>query len=125
MGADGVGGDGFQSALVDGGTVGGQEDGCVAIAEWENGGEHVTEVFFYLETAAFVASGESWGVEDDAVELLFSAFEARENVHDVIGVEAVRFGRESVEDEVGFPAVEGFAGQVDAASFGTDAGGGD
>jgi hypothetical protein len=109
MGADGVGGDGFQSALVDGGTVGGQEDGCVAIAEWENGGEHVTEVFFYLETAAFVASGEGWGVEDDAVKLLISSFEAGENVHDVVRVEAVRFGGEPVEGEVGFASVEGFA----------------
>ena len=125
MGADGVGSDGFEGSLVEGGAVRGEQDGGVSLTERDDGGEHFPEMIFDLETAPLVASRKGGRIEDDAVELLFSAFEARENVHDVIGVEAVRFGRESVEGEVGFPSVEGFAGQVDAAGFGAGAGGGD
>jgi hypothetical protein len=123
--ANGVGGDGLEGSLVEGGAVRGEQDGGVSVTEWDDGGEHFPEVIFDLKTATFVASREGRGIEDNAVELLFSAFEAGENVHHVIGVEAVRVGGEAIEDEVGFPAVEGFAGQVDTASFCSCACGGD
>lgn len=125
MGANRVGGDGFEGSLVHRGAVRGEQDRGVSLAQWDDSRERFSEMIFDLETAPLVASRKGGRIEDDAVKLLLPAFEAWENVHDVVGVEAVRFGRESVEDEVGFPAVEGFAGQVDAASFGTDAGGGD
>ncbi len=125
MRANGVGGDGLEGSLVEGGTVRGEQDGGVSLTEWDDGGEHFPEMIFDLKTATFVASREGWGIEDNAVEPLFSPLKARKSVHHVVGVEAMRFRGKSIQGEIGFSSVERFSGKVYAAGFGACAGGSD
>ena len=125
VGSDGGGSDALEGSLVDGGAVGGQEDGSVSLAERDDGRKHFAQMVLHLESAAFVTAGERRWIKDDAVEPLVSAFEAREHVHHIVGIEAMGLGGEAVQGEVCFSSVEGFSGEVDATGFCTGAGGRD
>src|SRR5207249_4042722 len=124
-GLEAMPGDGFQRAAGEAGAVGGEEEGGFGRGELEPEEEEVLEIVLDLETAPAGAAGEGRWVQDEGVEFLAAAREARKDLEDVVGQEGMPGGGEAVEGEIFPAAVERFSGEIEAYGARSGQGGDD